>query len=180
MTDPRSKFECEYCLDVGEMRMPSGEMNPCPFCKTPKAENRAISWDMIWMRLANDISLRSTCRTPDRQVGCVIVSEDNSQVLALGYNGSAKGDKNFCSYGTGEEFNSRCTCIHAEMNALSKLDTTNPCKKKMYLTLSPCDVCWKLIVNAGINEVIYYEEYNRESLMMLRNLGVKVRSHGAY
>jgi len=135
------------------------------------------------MRLALDISSRATCNVPDRQVGCVIVSEDNTKVLALGYNGSAKGDDNSCEYGDPPKWgeskikigSSRCTCVHAEMNALTKLDTSNPCKKKMYLTLAPCDLCYKLIVNAGIDEVIFLVEYKPLNILELSKLGVKVR-----
>jgi len=137
-------------------------------------------WDTIWMNLAKDIATKSTCKVPNRQVGCVIVSDDNTKVLAIGYNGSAKGDDNSCDYDVGSENkvgNSRCTCIHAEMNSLVKLDTSNPCKKRMYLTLSPCDLCYKLIVNAGINEVIYSSEYNSSTIEKLNTLGVKIRKY---
>lgn len=194
MTDPRSKAKCEYCLDMGKLQK-DGEKYNCPYCnpKTIRVPLRR-SWDSIWMNLANSISRRSTCLTPNRQVGCVIVSEDNTQVLSLGYNGSAKGDDNSCEYKPSEfsdgfrpgEMNvkigtSRCTCVHAEMNALTKLDTSNPCKKKMYLTLSPCPLCSKLIVNAGINEVIYADLYGiGEILKELEKLGVKVRHYGNY
>jgi len=139
-------------------------------------------WDKIWMDLAHAIAKNSTCNIPDRSVGCVIVAGDNSQVLSLGYNGSAKGDDNSCEYApttaTGGliTVGSRCTCVHAEMNALTKLNTTNLVYKKMYLTLSPCNICYKLIVNAGINEVIYAQEYSRgNSLEKLKDLGVYVR-----
>jgi len=138
-----------------------------------------MKWDEIWMNLAKDIASRSTCLVPNRSVGCVIVTEDNTSVLAHGYNGSAKGDDNSCEYnprhGNGIG-NSRCTCVHAEMNAVTKLDFTDPRKKKMYLTLSPCDLCYKLIVNAGIDEVIYDDEYKRGTAignMIL--LGINVR-----
>jgi len=130
------------------------------------------------MDLAINIGKRSTCCVPNRQIGCVIVSEDNTKVLALGYNGGAKGDDNSCEY-NGDTITvgtSRCTCVHAEANCLVKLDTSNPCKKTMYLTLSPCDVCYKLIVNAGIDEVVYLDEY--KTAQPLGNLilrGVKVR-----
>ena len=136
-------------------------------------------WDDIWMRFAVDISNRSTCKTPDRKVGCVIVSMDNTHQLSMGYNGSASGDDNSCEYNgdVKKMGNSRCTCVHAEMNALAKLDSTNPCKKKMYLTWAPCDLCYKLIVNAGINELIYMKEYKPELMERLRNLGVKVRRY---
>lgn len=157
-------------------------------CKPIETERFILrrTWDSIWMELAKSVATRSTCKTPDRQVGCVVVSEDNTRVLALGYNGSAKGDDNGCEYapkesgmGTGEMnvivAPSRCTCVHAEMNALTKLDTTDPCKKKMYLTLSPCSLCYKLIINAGIGEVIFEEKYRDvKPISKLISLGIKV------
>src|SRR5690349_19329192 len=66
----------------------------CPFCLSgfEKFMNPIIvrpSWDNIWMDLAEALSKRSTCRR--LSVGCVVVSEDNSAVLGIGYNGGAKG-----------------------------------------------------------------------------------------
>ena len=77
--------------------------------KPPKQE-----WDDIWMDLAVAIGSRSTCNVPDRNIGCVITSWDNTKVLALGYNGSAKGDDNSCEYTGSDEVkvgSSRCTCV---------------------------------------------------------------------
>lgn len=162
---------------------------PCPICtgtrwimwdevKSKRGHEYRPSWDKIWMDLAAQISLRSTCDVPDRLIGCVIVSEDNTRVLAIGYNGGAKGDNNVCDYTVDEEIKvgtSRCTCVHAEMNALVKLNQTDPCDKKMYLTISPCNICSKLIVNAGICEVIYIEVYKQEVLDELERLGVRTR-----
>ncbi len=138
-----------------------------------------ISWDKIWMDLAFNIAKRSTCNVPNRNVGCVIVSGDNTKVLALGYNGGAKGDDNSCEYDgdTIKVGSSRCTCVHAEMNAMTKLDTSSPCYKKMYLTLSPCNLCWKLIVNAEIDELIYFEEHRPQNIGNLILRGVKVRKY---
>lgn len=157
---------------------------PCPRC-LDKVMRDLISdsspqvrpeWDDIWMDLAVMVGSRSTCNTPNRQVGCVVVSEDNTKVLALGYNGGAKGDSNECDYCESPKIGtSRCTCVHAEMNCLTKLDTSNPCYKKMYLTLSPCSLCYKLVVNAGINELIYRDLYEEGILDKLSGLGVKVR-----
>lgn len=110
-------------------------------------------WNSIWSDFVTNISKRS----PDQkfQVGAVIVTEDNTQVLALGYNGDHKGGPNQRdSLETG-----RSGFIHAEVNALIKCDFNNPKKKKMYLTHSPCPVCAKCIVNSGINHVLYINDY---------------------
>jgi len=136
-------------------------------------------WDDIWMGLAAKLSERATCKVPNRAVGCVVVSADNQRVLSNGYNGGAAGDPTECKYTNNETKigSSRCTCVHAEMNALTKLDVTNPCRKKMYVTLSPCALCWQLIINAGIDELIYRDLYNQEYVDNLVRLGVTVRRY---
>ena len=130
------------------------------------------NWDTIWIEFAQNISRRSI--DPKHKVGAVIVTEDNTQVLALGYNGDHKGGPNKRdSTKTGQS-----GFIHAEINALIKMDYNNPCKKKMYLTLSPCEVCAKAIVNAGIDEVIYSEYYvhGQKGISILKESGIVVRS----
>jgi dCMP deaminase len=127
-------------------------------------------WNSIWSDFVTNISKRS----PDQkfQVGAVIVTEDNTQVLALGYNGDHKGGPNQRdSLETG-----RSGFIHAEVNALIKCDFNNPKKKKMYLTHSPCPVCVKCIVNAGIKEVLYINDYKPDmsGIAILKDSGIKV------
>ena len=129
------------------------------------------SWDEIWMDFAKNISKRSY--DPRFQVGAVIVSEDNCQVLAIGYNGNYAGGPNEVE----SEVPGESGMLHAEINAMIKLDYNNPKKKKLYLTLSPCRMCAKAIVNAGINEVIYNEAYRDMSgVDLLRECNIKVRS----
>ena len=129
-------------------------------------------WDDIWMDFAHTISRRSY--DPRFQVGTVIVTDDNCQVLAVGYNGNYAGGPNQVE--STEPGHSGM--LHAEINALIKLDYNNPKKKKLYLTLSPCRMCAKAIINAGIDEVIYSEEYRDTSgLELLRTSGIAVRQH---
>ena len=128
-------------------------------------------WDQIWIDFAQTIAKRSY--DPRFQVGAVVVTEDNCQVLAIGYNGNYAGGPN--------EVESRepgqSGMIHAEINALIKLDYNNPKKKKLYLTLSPCRMCAKAIVNAGIREVIYKEAYRDLSgVELLKKCGITVRT----
>lgn len=128
------------------------------------------SWDDVWSSFAQTISKRSI--DPRFKVGAVIVTEDNTQVLSVGYNGDQAGGSNEVeSLEPGQS-----GCIHAEINALIKLDYNNPKKKKMYVTLSPCKMCAKAIINANINEVVYLEKYRDESgLFLLSNSGIVVR-----
>ena len=128
------------------------------------------NWNSIWKRFSKDISQRSP--DPKFQVGAVIVSTDNTQVLALGYNGDHKGGPNQReSLETGKS-----GFIHAEVNALIKCDFNNPKPKKMYLTHAPCPVCAKCIVNAGIKEVLYIKDYEPDmtGVDILRQCNVTV------
>ena len=131
-----------------------------------------MSWDEIWMEFAKLIAKRSYDKR--HQVGSVIVADTNTQVLAVGYNGNYAGGPN--------EPESSCPgesgMIHSEINALLKLDYNNPNKKVMYVTLSPCRMCAKAIVNSGINEVVYLEEYRDVSgLNILKESGVAIRKY---
>ena len=110
-------------------------------------------WDEIWVKFAHIIAKRSY--DPRHQVGAVIVTQDNAQVLAIGYNGNYMGGPNEVE----SEIPGESGMLHAEINALLKLDYNNPKKKIMYLTLSPCRMCSKAIVNAGIDKVIYHKAY---------------------
>jgi dCMP deaminase len=129
-------------------------------------------WNEVWMNIAREVSRRSA--DEKFKVGSIVVTGDNTQVLSLGYNGDHSGGPN-CreSNEPGES-----GFIHAEMNALIKLDYNNLKKRVMYITLSPCRLCAKAIVNAGISEVVYDEEYRDTSgLDILSNAGIKVRKY---
>lgn len=129
-------------------------------------------WDEIWMSFAGLIAKRSY--DPRYQVGSVIVTDSNTQVLAIGYNGNYSGGPNEVESQTPGQSG----MIHAEINALIKLDYNNPNDKIMYLTLSPCRGCAKAIINGGISEVIYQEKYRDTSgLDLLKSAGVKVRQY---
>jgi dCMP deaminase len=132
------------------------------------------SWDEVWSSFAKTIASRSI--DPRYKVGAVIVSKDNTQVLSIGYNGDQAGGSNSVeSLEPGQS-----GCIHAEINALIKLDFNNPKKKIMYVTLSPCKMCSKAIINASIDEVVYLEEYRDVSgVELLKDSGIKVRSLAA-
>jgi dCMP deaminase len=124
------------------------------------------------MECAHSISKRSY--DPRFQVGSVIVTEDNCQVLAVGYNGNYSGGPNKVD----SEIPGESGMLHAEINALIKLDYNNPKRKKLYLTLSPCRMCAKAIINSGITEVIYSDEYRDVSgLELLLSSGVTTRQY---
>lgn len=101
-----------------------------------------------------------------------MVTSDNTQVLSVGYNGNYTGGPNEVeSDAPGES-----GMIHAETNALIKMDYNNPKRKVMYVTMSPCRMCAKQIVNSGVHEVVYSIEYrDRGGLDILEKSGIQVR-----
>lgn len=129
-------------------------------------------WDEVWMDVAKTIAKRS--HHQDYKVGAIIVTEDNTQVLSIGYNGNAAGLPNEVD----SDIPGCSGLIHAEINALLKLDYNNPKGKKMYLTLSPCDYCAKCIVNSGIKEVVYLEAYrDTKGINLLKAAKVACRKY---
>lgn len=130
------------------------------------------SWDKIWMQVAETIAQRSHHST--FKVGSLIVTSDNTQVLSLGYNGNAAGLSNVPK----SEVPGYSGLLHAEMNALLKMDYNNPKDKVMYLTLSPCEYCAMAIINSGVKKVIYKEEYRDDSgIKLLKEANVIVENY---
>ena len=129
------------------------------------------SWDKIWMQMAETISQRS--HHPTFKVGALIVTSDNTQVLSLGYNGRAAGMSN-----VPQSEEPGCSgLLHAEINALLKLDYNNPKDKVMYITLSPCENCAMAIINSGIKKVVYKEAYRDMSgVDLLRKANITVNN----
>lgn len=127
------------------------------------------TWHETWMSIARSIAERSY--DPRLKVGAIIVSDDNTRLLALGYNGNYRGGP----HEPDSTDPGHSGFIHAEVNALVKCDYNFNRKKIMYLTHSPCVQCSKLIVNANVSEVVYGEEYRDPSgLTILRSSGIIV------
>jgi len=132
------------------------------------------TWNDIWIDLATKLSERSV--DSKTRVGCVIVTEDNTQVLAVGYNGDEKGGPNKRA----SEEDGGSGFIHAEINALIKMDYNNPKNKVMYTTVSPCPVCAKSIINAGIVRVVFDEIFRDDSgIKILERSGIEVIKLGS-
>ena len=108
------------------------------------------------MRMAEELAKRSTCLR--LQVGTVITTPDLTQVLGIGYNGNARGLPNRCD----STEPGRCGCIHSEANALLKAGAALP-GKTMFVTVSPCRMCAKMIVNANVARVFYRTAYRDAS-----------------
>ncbi len=132
--------------------------------------DKRISFEEIYMKLAIDLSKRSTCSR--LKVGAVIVSHDYSRVHGIGYNGNAQGLKNSCD----KDEKGNCGCLHAEDNALLKTNGGSEVPKIAFITHQPCSYCAKRMVNkGGILKVYFLEPYRtQEGIEVLKQSGIAV------
>lgn len=127
----------------------------------PGKRANVISWDEFFMRVAIAASLRS--KDPKTQVGACI-ADTNDRILSVGYNGTPAGidDDEFPWQSDDDNplHDKHSYVIHAEANAI--LNYRGSLKDmqgaKVYVTLFPCRECSKMLVQAGIGEVIYLDD----------------------
>jgi len=111
-------------------------------------------YDKAYLRIAKEWGNLSYCQR--KKVGAIIVK--NKMIISDGYNGTPSGFENCCE----DELNTtKWYVLHAEANAISKVArSTQSCEDAtLYITLSPCKDCSKLIHQSGIKRVVYHEEY---------------------
>lgn len=107
-----------------------------------------------------------------KKVGALIVRD--GRIISDGYNGTPAGFDNPCENDLGE---THWYVLHAEANAILKVArSTNDCSDAtLYITLSPCKDCSKLVVQAGIRRVVYIDDYkDTTGIDFLRDAGVEV------
>jgi dCMP deaminase len=132
------------------------------------------------MNIARQVAARGNCMK--RQVAAVIVAD--KRIISTGYNGTPRGVKN-CNEGGCPRCNGfsesgknldECLCSHGEENAIVQASYHGIAIKDatLYTTYSPCLMCSKMIINAGIRRVVYNDEYplNDTAMRMLREAGV--------
>jgi dCMP deaminase len=127
-------------------------------------------YDKAYLRIAKEWAKLSYCNR--KKVGAIIVKD--KMIISDGYNGTPSGFENCCE---DEENNTKWYVLHAEANAISKVArSTQSCEgATLYITLSPCKDCSKLIHQSGIKRVVYHQEYKDSSgLDFLRRAGVEV------
>jgi dCMP deaminase len=138
--------------------------------------------DEYFMKMAHLVSERSTCLR--RKVGAVVV--EDKRILTSGYNGAPKGLKHCEETGcVREEQNvpsgtrhELCRGVHAEQNAIIQAAVFGVSVKgsTMYITNYPCSVCAKMILNAGLGEVVYEGEYEDDlAIELLTEGNIEVR-----
>ncbi|MGI9547316.1 MAG: deoxycytidylate deaminase [Flavobacteriaceae bacterium] len=134
------------------------------------APDKQQKYDKAYLRMAYEWGKLSYCQR--RQVGAIVVKE--RMIISDGYNGTPTGFENICE---DEEGYTKWYVLHAEANALSKLasSTQSSIGATLYITLSPCRECSKLIHQAGIRRVVYQTAYRDDSgLKFLKRAGIEL------
>ena len=144
-------------------------------------------WDEYFMNIAHAAATRSNCIK--RKVGAIVAVD--RRIVSTGYNGTPRGTRN-CNEGgcprcagaapAGSRLD-ECLCSHAEENAITQAAYHGVSLRggTLYTTLSPCLICTKLIVNAGIVEVVFDAAYGMDEVAsgLFAQAGVKLRRMGA-
>jgi len=150
--------------------------------KKAKSTHKRPSWDEYFLELARLVSKRSTCLR--RSVGAVLVKD--KRILATGYNGAPRGLAHCLDIGclrdklkipSGER-HELCRALHAEQNALIQASLYGVSVKDsaLYATNQPCVICAKMLINAGIKEIVIADGYpDKMAMDFLREAKIKVR-----
>jgi len=127
-------------------------------------------YDIAYLRMAREWGRLSYCER--KQVGAIIVKD--KMIISDGYNGTPTGFENICEDDQGA---TKWYVLHAEANAILKVaSSTQSCKgATLYITLSPCKECSKLIHQAGIKRVVFINAYKDLSgVKFLEKAGVEI------
>lgn len=133
-------------------------------------EKKQKRYDRAYLRMAFEWGKLSHCKR--KQVGAIIVKD--RMIISDGYNGTPTGFENYCEDESGY---TKWYVLHAEANAILKVaSSTQSCAgATLYITLSPCKECSKLVHQAGIKRVVYLNAYkDSEGLEFLEKAGVEM------
>jgi len=181
------------CIEIADMKLVNESDIPTLYKKTdallPAISStlkiKRPSWDDYFMNIAKIVSTRSNCLK--RHVAAIIVKD--KKIISTGYNGTPRGTKNCdeggcqrcMEYAEGGTKLEECLCSHGEENAIVQAAYHGVSTKgtTLYTTFAPCLMCTRMIINAGIEEVVYNVEYplSENSFKLLKEAGIRVRQH---
>ena len=133
-------------------------------------ERKQKKYDIAHLKMALEWSKLSYCKR--RQVGALIVKD--RMIISDGYNGTPTGFENICE---DDENYTKWYVLHAEANAIMKVSASTQSSKgaTLYITLSPCRECSKLIFQSGIKRLVYNKEYKDTSgVDFLKKSGIDI------
>lgn len=134
------------------------------------AFSKIEKYDKAYLRIATEWGQLSYCQR--KKVGAIIVK--NKMIISDGYNGTPSGFENCCEDNDGL---TKWYVLHAEANAILKVaKSTQSCENAtLYITMSPCKECSKLIHQSGITRVVYVASYkDKEGIEFLEKAGVEI------
>ena len=134
--------------------------------------DKQTKYDLAYLNMAREWAKLSYCKR--KQVGALIVK--NGTIISDGFNGTPSGYSNDCECDDVTHW----YVLHAEANAIKKCAKWgNSCNgATLYITLSPCKDCAKLILQAGITRVVYSDDYKDSSgLDFLRESGIEIKKY---
>ncbi len=165
---------------IAELHQKLGEVLPALLSNFDRPD-----WDEYFLNIAKVVASRSNCIK--RKVAAIIVRD--RRVVSTGYNGTPRGARN-CNEGGCPRCNSmaksgtsleECLCCHGEENAITQAAYHGTSLKgaTLYTTFAPCLLCTKMIINSGIAEVVYNQDYplNERALALLKECGILLRRH---
>jgi dCMP deaminase len=129
--------------------------------------------DTTYLNMASEWGQLSKAKR--KQVGCLIVKD--GQIISDGYNGTPHGFDNKCEFDTRFGLETKLEVLHAESNALMKLakSTQSSLGSTVYVTISPCFDCAKLMIQGGVKRVVFRDIYrNRNGIDLLERAGIEV------
>lgn len=132
--------------------------------------DKQVLLDIRYLRMAQIWAENSYCKR--RQVGALLVKD--KMIISDGFNGTPSGFENDCE---DENNKSKPYVLHAEANAITKVARSNNSSEgaTLYVTTSPCIECAKLIIQSGINRVVYNQQYRiTDGIDLLKRAGVEV------
>jgi len=187
-TDP-SKQSLDACERLADQRVPNNgsfedlHRRLAALLQSVLKRVERPSWDAYFMNIAQVVASRSNCLK--RKVAAVIVKD--GRIISTGYNGTPRNTRN-CFEGGCPRCNAvgpsgqgltECYCSHGEENAIVQAAYHGIAIKgsTFYTTFSPCLLCTKMIINAGVAEVVYNEAYplGGAALALLKEAGVRLR-----
>jgi dCMP deaminase len=133
-------------------------------------EEKQLRYDKAYLRMAREWAKLSHCVR--KQVGAILVKD--KVIISDGYNGTPTGFSNVCENEEGQTF---WYVLHAEANAITKLSRTGNAAQNatLYITLSPCRDCAKLILQSGITRLVFQEKYrDEEGLEFLQGAKINI------
>jgi len=153
--------------------------------KKLKKSHPRPSWDEYFLEVAGLVSKRATCLR--RKVGAVLVKD--KRILATGYNGAPSGLRDCLEIGScpreklkipSGQRHELCRGLHAEQNVIiqAALHGASAKDSVLYLTNQPCIICAKMLINAGIKEIVIAGEYpDKMAMEFLKEARIKLRKH---